>query len=101
MTGSPDGQTASRSVMEKVRENARSVAVLLACSVGPARVDGRPKDRYAHTGGGTRRLASWHTGVTVPHVGKACWSRTAISFSSRGAGSGSSILKRRAPVEVE
>ncbi len=34
-------------------------------------------------------------------AGKACRSRTAISFSTNGTGSGSSIPKRKAPDEVE
>ena len=33
-------------------------------------------------------------------AGKACWSRTAISFSTSGTGSGWSMLKRKAPDEV-
>jgi hypothetical protein len=60
-----------------------------------------PKDRYGFTVEVTRRLASGHTGVTIPQAGKACWSRTAISFSTNGTGSGSSIPKRKAPDEVE
>jgi hypothetical protein len=33
-------------------------------------------------------------------AGKACWSRTAISFSTSGTGRGLSMSKRRAPDEV-
>jgi len=35
----------------------------------------------------------------VAQAGKACWRRVAISFSTRGAGSGSPIPKRSAPDE--
>ena len=37
----------------------------------------------------------------VPQPGKACSSRTAMSFSTSGTGSGSPILKRSAPDEIE
>ena len=39
--------------------------------------------------------------VAIRQPGKACWSRTAISFSTSGTGRGWSIPKRRAPDEVE
>ncbi|HZV11169.1 MAG TPA: hypothetical protein VFF94_15510, partial [Novosphingobium sp.] len=39
--------------------------------------------------------------VAILQPGKACWSRTAISFSASGTGSGWSIPKRKAPDEVE
>ena len=39
--------------------------------------------------------------VAILQPGKACWSRTAISFSTSGTGSGWSIPKRKAPDEVE
>ena len=52
----------------------------------------------AATGHGSRSpAAAW----TIPQAGKACWSRTAISFRTSGAGSGLSMLKRSAPDEVE
>ena len=37
----------------------------------------------------------------VLQAGKACWSRTAISFSTSDAGRGWPVLKRRAPDEAE
>jgi hypothetical protein len=46
--------------------------------------------------GGTGRRAGW-----ALQAGKACRSRTAISFSTNGTGSGSSIPKRKAPDEIE
>ena len=53
------------------------------------RISGSRWRRLAH-----RRLSA------AGQAGKACWSRTAISFSTSGTGRGSSIPKRRAPDEV-
>jgi hypothetical protein len=39
--------------------------------------------------------------VAIRQLGKACWSRTAISFSTSGTGSGWPIPKRKASDEVE
>ena len=53
------------------------------------RISGSRWRRLAH-----RRLSA------AGQAGKACWSRTAISFSTSDTGRGSSMPKRRAPDEV-
>ena len=50
---------------------------------------------------GDRSAACGSGAVAILQPGKACWSRTAISFSTSGTGSGWSIPKRKAPDEVE
>jgi hypothetical protein len=50
---------------------------------------------------GRRTGAGGCGAVAVPQPGKACFSRTAISFSTKGAGRGWSMPKRSAPDEVE
>ena len=52
-------------------------------------------------GTGARLRSCAATAEEARRDGKACWSRTAISFSISGTGSGSSTLKRSAPDENE